>query len=89
MQEMVKKKDKYGLTYRIVNKMTMLHYLTPTGMSDLEYCETGRLFYINKLMPNHGKTTALTVIGRFEHTVIEQFYKLTNDRLERIRLFRE
>ena len=56
--------------------MTMLHYLTPTGMSDLEYCETGRLFYINKLMPNHGKTTALTVIGKFEHTVIEQFYKL-------------
>ena len=57
--------------------MTMLHYLTPTGMSDLEYCETGRLFYINKLMPNHGKTTAPTVIGKFEHTVIEQFYKLT------------
>ena len=54
-----------------------LHYLTPTGMSDLEYCETGRLFYINKLMPNHGKTTAPTVIGKFEHTVIEQFYKLT------------
>jgi CRISPR/Cas system-associated exonuclease Cas4 (RecB family) len=46
-------------------------------MSDLEYCETGRLFYINKLMPNHGKTTAPTVIGKFEHTVIEQFYKLT------------
>ena len=57
--------------------MTMLHYLTPTGMSDMEYCETGRLFYINKLMPNHGKTTAPTVIGKFEHTVIEQFYKLT------------
>ena len=57
--------------------MTMLHYLTPTGMSDIEYCETGRLFYINKLMPNHGKTTAPTVIGKFEHTVIEQFYKLT------------
>ena len=57
--------------------MTMLHYLTPTGISDLEYCETGRLFYINKLMPNHGKTTAPTVIGKFEHTVIEQFYKLT------------
>ena len=57
--------------------MTMLHYLTPTGMSDLEYCETGRLFYINKLMPNYGKTTAPTVIGKFEHTVIEQFYKLT------------
>ena len=57
--------------------MMTLHYLTPTGMSDLEYCETGRLFYINKLMPNHGKTTAPTVIGKFEHTVIEQFYKLT------------
>ena len=57
--------------------MTMLHYLTPTGMSDLEYCETGRLFYINKLMPNHGKTTSPTVIGKFEHTVIEQFYKFT------------
>ena len=28
-------------------------------------------------MPNHGKTTAPTVIGKFEHTVIEQFYKLT------------
>ena len=54
-----------------------LHYLTPTGMSDLEYCETGRLLHINKLMPNHGKTTAPTVIGKFEHTVIEQFYKLT------------
>jgi len=57
--------------------MMTLHYLTPTGMSDLEYCETGRLFHINKLMPNHGKTTAPTVIGKFEHTVIEQFYKLT------------
>ena len=57
--------------------MTMLHYLTPTGMSDMEYCETGRLFHINKLMPNHGKTTAPTVIGKFEHTVIEQFYKFT------------
>ena len=45
--------------------------------ADMEYCETGRLFYINKLMPNHGKTTAPTVIGKFEHTVIEQFYKFT------------
>ena len=52
-------------------------YLIATDMSNLAYCQTGRLIYINKHMPNHGKTTAPTVIGKFEHTVIEQFYKLT------------
>jgi CRISPR/Cas system-associated exonuclease Cas4 (RecB family) len=51
--------------------------LTPTGLSDLAYCPTGRLFYMNKRMPNNGVTTKLTVIGKFEHSVIEQFYKLT------------
>ena len=51
--------------------------LTPTGLSDLAYCSTGRLFYMNKRMPNNGVTTKLTVIGKFEHSVIEQFYKLT------------
>ena len=57
--------------------MMTFDYLIATDMSNLAYCQTGRLIYINKHMPNHGKTTAPTVIGKFEHTVIEQFYKLT------------
>ena len=51
--------------------------LSPTLLASLEYCN--RLFYLNMKKPHHGTLTELTVLGNFEHSVIEQFYKLTKN----------
>jgi len=44
-------------------------YTTPTDMANFEYCP--RYYYLNKIHPHSGKTTAPTVIGKFEHAIFE------------------
>ena len=51
--------------------------LSPTLLASLAYCN--RLFYLNIKKPHHGVQTELTVLGKLEHSVIEQFYKLTKN----------
>ena len=51
--------------------------LSPTLLASLEYCN--RLFWLNIKKPHHGVQTELTVLGKFEHSVIEQFYNLTKN----------
>ena len=51
--------------------------LSPTLLACLAFCN--RLFFLNMEKPHHGTQTVLTVLGKFEHSVIEQFYKLTKN----------
>jgi len=44
-------------------------------MANFEYCP--RYFYLNKIYPHSGKTTAPTVIGKFEHAIFEKYFDLT------------
>ena len=57
--------------------MMTFDYLTPTILSEMAYCPTGRLSYIDKHWPNNGEIKEFTVLGLFEHSVFEKYYHFT------------
>ena len=57
--------------------MMTFDYLTPTILSEMAYCPTGRLCYIDKHWPNNGEIKEFTVLGLFEHSVFEKYYHFT------------